>query len=162
MLREQVIQEMKNVFQDSPRGIEHTYQVLEYAEIIINTELLSIEEKEMITITAILHDVGIPEAKRKYGSSEAQYQEKEGAIIAKSILERVRYDLNYTNRVCYIVGNHHTKSKIDGLDFQIIWEADLLVNLENKGLLKEELQQIIEDNFKTRVGRQIALKKFIL
>lgn len=28
-----------------------------------------------------------------------------------------------------IIGNHHTPSKIDGPDFQIQWEADLLENL---------------------------------
>ena len=33
--------------------------------------------------------------------------------------------LKNIDRICFIIGNHHTDpSKIDGLDFQIQWEAD--------------------------------------
>jgi len=162
MLIDNVIQEMKEVFYDSPNGIVHTFDVQKYTEAIMAGENFTKEEKEMISITAILHDIGIPEAKRKYGSSEAKYQEKEGAIIAKVILEKIGYHPVQMDRVCYIVGNHHTVSKIDGLDFQIIWEADLLVNLEKNNLNKEELKKCIEDNFKTEIGRKIAYEKYIV
>ncbi|ERJ11011.1 HD domain-containing protein [Haloplasma contractile] len=161
MLKEKVIVEMKEVFHDMPKGIDHTLNVLQYAESIMDKEMLSNEEKEMISITAILHDVGIPEAKRKYGSSKGEYQEREGAIIAGNILDRIEYDSERANRVCYIVGNHHTKSKINGLDFQIIWEADMLVNLENNKLSQEELKECIKDNFKTDLGIKLAYEKYI-
>ena len=66
--------------------------------------------------------------KKKYGSIDGVYQEKEGPEVAKEILKKVGYNKNI-DRICFIIGNHHTPSKIDGLDFQIQWEADLLENL---------------------------------
>ena len=42
------------------------------------------------------------------------------------------------DRICFIIGNHHTPSKIDGLDFQIQWEADLLENLTVMDKEKEQ------------------------
>jgi hypothetical protein len=65
--------------------------------------------------------------------------------------------------VCYIVGHHHTISSIDGLDFQIQWEADLLVNLERMEIRddKPRLEKFIKENFKTGTGNKIALENFM-
>jgi HD superfamily phosphodiesterase len=72
-----------------------------------------------ISIIAILHDIGAVEAQKKYGSIDGVYQEKEGPEVAKEILKKVGYNKNI-DRICFIIGNHHTPSKIDGLDFQIL------------------------------------------
>ena len=56
---------------------------------------------------------------------------------AKEILKKVGYNKNI-DRICFIIGNHHTPSKIDGLDFQIQWEADLLENLTVMDKEKEQ------------------------
>lgn len=119
MYKEKAIEEMKDVFKKVPYGIEHTLKVLKNAEDIMDGENISEEEKELISIITILHDIGAIEAQRKHGSMDGTYQEKEGPAIARSILEKIGYDTVKTDRVCFIVGNHHTPSKIDGLDFQI-------------------------------------------
>ena len=75
--------------------------------------------------------------KKKYGSIDGVYQEKEGPEVAKEILKKVGYNKNI-DRICFIIGNHHTPSKIDGLDFQIQWEADLLENLTVMDKEKEQ------------------------
>ena len=128
MFKEKIIIEMKEVFKEIPFGIEHTLKVLKNAEDIMNGENIGEEEKEFISITAILHDIGAVEAQKKYGSIDGVYQEKEGPAVAKEILKKVGYNKNI-DRICFIIGNHHTPSKINGLDFQIQWEADLLENL---------------------------------
>ena len=125
MFKEKIIIEMKEVFKEIPFGIEHTLKVLKNAEDIMNGENIGEEEKEFISITAILHDIGAVEAQKKYGSIDGVYQEKEGPEVAKEILKKVGYNKNI-DRICFIIGNHHTPSKIDGLDFQIQWEADLM------------------------------------
>ena len=33
------------------------------------------------------------------------------------------------DRICYLIGHHHTYDNIEGLDYQILVEADFLVNL---------------------------------
>ena len=101
--------------------------------------------------------------KKKYGSIDGVYQEKEGPEVAKEILKKVGYNKNI-DRICFIIGNHHTPSKIDGLDFQIQWEADLLENLTvmDKEKEQEKIKKCIDENFKTKTGKRIAYNRFIL
>ena len=89
MFKEKIIIEMKEVFKEIPFGIEHTLKVLKNAEDIMNGENIGEEEKEFISIIAILHDIGAVEAQKKYGSIDGVYQEKEGPEVAKEILKKV-------------------------------------------------------------------------
>lgn len=152
-----LIEEMREIFKEIPYGIDHTLRVLENAEAIMDGEGLSEEERELIALAAILHDIGSVEALHKYGSFDGVYQEKEGPVIARGILERVGYDTNIIDRVCYIIGNHHTPSKIDGVDFQIQWESDLIENLLSKDINEDRkrLFETIEENFKTVTGKAL-------
>ena len=67
MFKEKIIIEMKEVFKEIPFGIEHTLKVLKNAEEIMKGENVEAEEKELIRIVAILHDIGAVEAQKKYG-----------------------------------------------------------------------------------------------
>jgi HD superfamily phosphodiesterase len=161
LFKEILIEEMKQVFKEIPYGIEHTLKVLQNAEDIINGEHIE-AERELITIVAILHDIGAAEALKKHGSFDGPYQEMEGPAVAREILQKLGYDKN-TDRICFIIGHHHTPSKIDGIDFQIQWEADLLENLTamDQHTQKQELKKCIDQNFKTTTGKRIAYSRFI-
>ena len=37
------------------------------------------------------------------------------------------------NRVTYLVGHHHSPEQIDGIDYQILIEADYIVNASENG-----------------------------
>lgn len=163
MFKEKIIREMKVVFKEIPFGIDHTLKVLQNAEDIMKGENIGDQEKELICIVAILHDIGAVEAQKKYGSIDGVYQEKEGPAVAREILQKVGYGKNI-DRICFIIGNHHTPSKIDGLDFQIQWEADLLENLTvmDKEKEQEKIKKCIDDNFKTVTGKKIAYERLIL
>lgn len=65
MFKEKIIIEMKEVFKEIPFGIEHTLKVLKNAEDIMKGENIGEEEKEFISIIAILHDIGAVEAHTK-------------------------------------------------------------------------------------------------
>ena len=93
---------MKEVFKEIPFGIEHTLKVLKNAEDIMKGENIGEEEKEFISIIAILHDIGAVEAQKKYGSIDGVYQEKEGPAVAKEILKKVGYNKNI-DRICFII-----------------------------------------------------------
>ncbi len=94
---------------------------------------------------------------------EAAYQEKEGPTIARRILESLVYNSKLIERVCFIISHHHTPAKIDGIDFQIQWEANLLANLEQMGLKNDQarLREYIDANFKTATGKSMALVRFM-
>ncbi|MDD2853293.1 MAG: HD domain-containing protein [Desulfuromonadaceae bacterium] len=158
---EKAVEEMKLVFKSISYGIEHTTRVLSNAEFILNGESITGTTWEIVSLAAVLHDIGAIEAQKKHGSMEGHFQEIEGPPIAQSILERIGVPAATANRVCYIVGNHHTPAKIDGIDFQIIWEADYLEYLQfgekEKGL--DTLRQKIAENFKTITGRNLAYER---
>lgn len=88
------------------------------------------ERKETLLLAAILHDIGVHEAMRKYDSNDGRFQEMEGPTVAEEILEDCNIDPRLSARVCYLVGHHHSYHLIDDLDFQILVEAEELVNLE--------------------------------
>ncbi len=164
MYKERIIEQMKEIFKEIPFGIDHTLKVLKNAEDIMEGENVGHKERELISIVAVFHDIGAVEAQRKYGSIEGAYQEKEGPEVARKILEKEGLNSKDIERICYIIGNHHTPSKIDGLDFQIQWEADLLENLTVMDKQKEQqkIKKCIDDNFKTATGKNIAYERFIL
>ncbi|MBP2655078.1 MAG: hypothetical protein H6Q73_2647 [Firmicutes bacterium] len=154
---------LKEHFGSDERRINHALKVLEAAEIIMRGEQVDGTTCDVVMITALLHDVGIKVAEQKYNSSAGPYQEIEGPPLVREIMARIGAPQEIIERVAYIVGGHHTASKNDGLDFQIIWEADLMVNIEEDGLDKqpEKLPAIISKNFQTITGRQLATARYL-
>jgi len=83
-LRDRLIDEMKNVFAGDQKRIEHTLAVLDYAEQIQQAEGA---DPFLVKAAAVLHDIGIAEAERKYGSAAGEYQQMEGPPMAEAILK---------------------------------------------------------------------------
>jgi HD domain. len=139
-------------FGQDTRRINHALKVYGYAKAISGNELIS--DKDLITVelAAILHDIGIKEAERKYNSSAGKYQEIEGPSIARSLIASDEIEEDIIERVCYLIGNHHSYAKIDGTDFQILVEADFLVNIDEESLDVETIKSIKEKYFKTTTG----------
>ena len=162
-VKEVVISKMEDVFGSDQRRINHALKVLKFSEEILSGEKADITTEEIVILTAVLHDIGIHEAERKHSSNSGKYQEIEGPPIARNIMEAMEINTDTVERVCYIIGGHHTPAKINGLDFQIIWEADLLVNIEEDGLANSgaDMSLIIGKNFKTPTGKKIAEKLYI-
>ncbi len=159
-ISDKLIDEMKKVFDRDTKRIEHALAVLDFAE-----KIQAIEGGDALVVraSAILHDIGIHEAERKYGSSAGKYQEIEGPPIAEQILERNSIPTETIEHICRIVANHHSAKDIDTVEFRIIWDADNLVNLseELKDVSKKQVQQIIDKVFKTNTGHMIAEKRLL-
>jgi len=161
MSEEKAMEKVKEIFRGISYGIDHTLKVLKNVETILNGENYPEEDREAVSLMAILHDIGAVEAQKKYGSMAGYYQELEGPAIVRGILAEIAYDPEKTERIAFVVGHHHTPSQIDGMDFQILWEADLLENLAGMNLQnsKKELTAFINENFKTRTGRALAMQR---
>ena len=160
VIREKLIDEMKKVFGEDQKRIEHTLAVLNYAEQIQAAEG---GDPLVVKAAAILHDIGIIQAERKHGSAAAKYQEIEGPIIAREILAKFNLDKADVEHICRIIANHHSTKNIDTIEFRIVWDADWLVNLpmDFTDTSKEKLKEIIDKTFKTCKGRQIAVESFV-
>lgn len=165
MNKETIINKMKSAFENTiPSEIGHALNVLKNAETIMDKEGINGRESYLISVTAILHDIGMINAKEKYGSTSGPYQEKEGPAAAKALLVGECLSDDEVERICYIIGNHHAPNKIDGIDFQIIWEADLLEALKkfDKEANQEKLTDIINKNYKTKSGVELAKRILIM
>jgi HD superfamily phosphodiesterase len=147
-----VLEKMIDYFHNDIRRINHALKVFNFSQIISDSLLLDEKTKEIISYTAILHDIGIKESELKYNSSNGNYQEIEGPPIARRILTDLGIQGDIIDRVCYIIGNHHSYQKIDGMDFRIIVESDFLVNAFEDGMNRHSIESALERIFKTEKG----------
>ena len=159
-MRDKLIYEMKKVFGEDQKRIDHALAVLDFAEKIQAQEG---GDPLIIKAAAILHDIGIHEAEKKHGSSAGKYQEIEGPPIAEEILKRFDLDSDAIEHICKIIANHHTLNDFDTTEFRIILDADRLVNIPEDlpDASEEKLQKIIDNKFKTHEGYKIAKKLFL-
>ena len=157
LLKDRVAIEMKRYFRSDFKRIGHATRVARYAERIGKSERGNLA---VILSAAYLHDIGIIVAEKKYGSTAAEYQEKEGPDIARSILVKLGAKEELIDQVCDIVGHHHHPKSDDTLDFKVVYDADLLENMDEKQKTKpadpEKLAERIEKYFLTPSGREVA------
>lgn len=134
------------------RRINHALKVHAFAKAIGEAEIINDEKLLILELTAILHDVGIKESEKKYNSSSGNYQEIEGPPVACELLADFNLKSQFIDRICYIIGNHHTYSKIDDIDFQILVEADFLVNIFEDNFNDHAISIVKRKHFKTASG----------
>lgn len=152
---EEVIIKMIDYFNGDVRRINHALKVHSFATMIAKREDVDSYMLRIIQIAAILHDIGIKEAERKYNSTAGSYQEIEGPPIAENLIKQFSLNFDEVERIKFIIGNHHSYSKIDGLDLQILVESDFIVNIYEDNLNKEVIKKIKEKYFKTKSGSDI-------
>ena len=134
------------------KRINHALKVYSFAQIISENENCNNELHQIITISAILHDIGIHNAEQKYNSAAGNFQELEGPIVAKEILKDTSLPQNMLDRILFLIGHHHSYNKIDDIDFQILVEADFIVNIEEDKMQKNTIDSIVRKIFKTKSG----------
>jgi len=160
LLKERISLEMKKYFGVDFKRVNHALNVAGYAEQILKLEG---GDPLIVLAAAYLHDIGIHEAEKKYQNSSGGYQEIEGPGIAKEILKKLNVQEALIDEICDIIGHHHHPRAEETLNFQILYEADGLVNLKENGVSKdrEQVQKIIREVFKTTTGKQFAERIYL-
>ncbi|MFC1987790.1 HD domain-containing protein [Chloroflexota bacterium] len=155
-----LIKAIEACFQGDTRRINHAHKVTEFAE-----ELLKREggDYPVVVGAAVLHDIGIHQAEKKYGSTAGKYQEKEGPPIARQILTRLGFEQNQIEEICEIIAHHHSPGKITSGNFNILYDADWLVNLRDEYDIqdKNKLNKIIGKVFLTQSGKTLAREIYL-
>lgn len=157
---ERIFLEMFKLYSGDPHQIQHFTKVHNYARLIGLCEGLDHERLEILEIAAIVHDIGIKAAVEKHGSSGGKYQELEGPPVAEEMLSGLGYAQHVIDRVCYLVGHHHTYQNIDGIDCQILIEADFLVNMFEDNMTEERIRAVLEKIFRTETGKRYCQLMF--
>lgn len=160
-MKGKILQEMLTYFGTDARRINHALKVLGFAKAIALGENLNNEQLEIIELTAILHDIGIPNSEIKYGSPHGRYQEIEGPPVAQELLKKHNVPTHIIERVCFLIGNHHTYKNIDDIDFQIIIEADFFVNAFEDSLSEKAITHMRDQWFKTETGIRLLSQMYL-
>lgn len=157
LLKDRVAIEMKRYFKTDFKRIGHAGRVARYAERIGKQEGGNLA---VILSAAYLHDIGILEAERKYGSTAPKHQEKEGPPIARAIMEKLKTKAEMVEEVCDIVGHHHHPRSDETTNFKVVYDSDLIVNMEENQKEApndpDRFLRIIENSFLTEAGREAA------
>lgn len=147
-----IIDKMTEYYAGDPRRINHFLKVHALAKTIAELEGADAQTLFTLEAAAVVHDIGIKLSEQKYGSSAGNYQELEGPPVARAMLTALNIDAAVIERVCYLVGHHHTYGSIDGLDYQILVEADFLVNIYEDNLSAKQADAICNKYFKTKTA----------
>lgn len=157
-----LFQSMIEYEQGDPRRIQHFVKVHSFSRLIGHKEGLDEETQFILEAAAYVHDIGIKPAAALYGSCDGRLQEELGPGPAKEMLESCGFSEPQIGRVAYLVGHHHTYTDIDGMDYQILVEADFLVNLYENNSPKEAVRNACERIFRTDTGKSICRTMFEL
>lgn len=153
MLNEQLIIKMIEFNKGDPKRVQHFIKVYEYAHLIGRLEGLFEETQKILDIASIMHDIGIRPSEEKYGSCNGKLQEQEGPVYAREMLREFPEVTNEEiDRVCYLIGHHHTYTEVDGEDYRILLEADFLVNAYEDELNSKSICIFRDKVFRTKTG----------
>lgn len=171
MTLEPLILKMISYDHGSPERIQHFLKVHSFAKTIAVSEYLDEKTLFITEAAAIVHDIGIRLCLEKYGDGNGKLQEKEGPALAEQMLSELGFEKDVIERVSFLVGHHHTYTGIDGLDYQILVEADFLVNLYEDGRTdgdgrfvpdKAAVETAYQRIFATETGKWICRSMFAL
>ena len=145
---------------ENMHDIDHFMKVWAYAKTIGELENIDNETQYILEIAALTHDIACPLCREKYGNTNGKYQEEEGAWLVKDFLADMGLTSVQIERVAYLVGHHHTFQGIDGLDYQILIEADFIVNAAESAYSKENIANFAETIMRTNSAKRITAEVF--
>lgn len=160
-MKEKLIEKMIGFYRGNQADINHFLKVFAYAETIGRLEHLEEETQNILEIAAIVHDIACPLCREKYGNTNGAYQEAESEALLRPFLAEFALPAKTEERVIYLVTHHHTYTDVDGPEYQILLEADYLVNAAEKGLSREAVAAFGETVFCTESGMRLLASVFL-
>jgi len=114
-------------FDQDNRRIEHAFSVLKEAELLQNSSNTEYDD-EIVIAVALLHDIGIKISEEKHGYNDGKTQEQYGPPVAEELLKSIDFPAAKISTVKDIIGNHHSPSKFDYPELDLLKKADRIVN----------------------------------
>lgn len=138
------------------RRIEHFVKVHDFAATIGTLEGLPAHDVAVLEEAAILHDVGIHVSEREHGGNNGKHQELYGPDEAEKVMRSVGcFSQEEIEQVRFLIAHHHTYTHISTLSWQILVEADFLVNLYEDGAPEEEIRAVRQKMIRTSTGQRL-------
>ena len=156
----QLMEKMIAFSQGNIHDIDHLIRVWTYAKTIGELEGVDEGTRFVLEVAAIVHDIACPLCREKYGNTNGKRQEEEGAPMAADFLKDSGMTPEQIERVAYLVGHHHTFTGIDGVDYQILIEADYIANATENGYSQNNVRNFAEKVFRTGAGLRLLKSIF--
>ncbi len=158
----QIMKKMIAFSEGNVHDIDHFMKVWTYAKTIGELEQIDEKTQYILEVAAITHDIACPLCRVKYGNTNGKYQEEEGGPLVTEFLSDTGMTKEQISRVAYLVGHHHTLTAIEGMDYQILIEADYIVNATESGYSRENVENFVEKIMQTSSGKEIAMGILLL
>ena len=71
------------------------------------------------------------------------------------MLSELGFENYIIDRICYLIGHHHTYDNVEDLDYQVLIEADFLVNIFEDGMSDSAVASVREKIFRTAEGSKL-------
>lgn len=157
----EILKKMIDFSHGSMRDIAHFTAVWTYAKTIGELEGLDTHTQFLVEVAAIVHDIACPFIRVASGHADFKRQELEGPPLAEKFLSGCDVPEEDIARVSYLVGHHHTLRDIQGIDYQILIEADYIVNAMEKQYPPEQIRSFLNDYVKTNAGAELIRSVFL-
>lgn len=146
---------------DAPR-IQHFVKVHNFAATIGLLEGLDSPTLFTLEAAAILHDIGIYKSEALYGNSSGKHQEELGPAEARKLMNEVGgFTEEQIARVEFLIAHHHTYTGVDAPDWQILLEADYLVNAFEDNLSSDAIRAFEQKVFCSPTGKHLLEEMFL-
>ena len=158
----EVMEKMIVISHGSFRDINHFLKVWAYARNIGIGENLDKNTQKTLETAAIVHDISCPSLRAKYGSADGKKQEEVSSPMIKEFFAGTDLHTDVVDRIDYMIAHHHTYTDVDGIDLQILLEADFLVNAQEMGIKKDAIEEMMKNVFKTDTGIRYLKELFLI
>ena len=156
----QIMKKMIEFSDGNIHDIDHFIRVWSYAKTIGELEGLDSDTQFILETAAIVHDIACPLCREKYGNTNGKHQETEGEVLVREFFGGSDLTQQQIDRVAYLVGHHHTFTSVDGLDYQILLEADYIANASENGYSEKNILNFMNLLMKTDSGKALATAVF--
>jgi HD superfamily phosphodiesterase len=144
---------MTKYFKGDQKRINHFVKVHSFGKIIAEGENLDSNTVFIIEAAALTHDIGIKKGEELYNRNDGKIQEQLGPDEGAKILSALGFQNDIIKRVMYLIAHHHTYENITEPDYQVLVEADFLVNISEDNISYDKAMNIKNKIFKTHTGQ---------
>ena len=152
MMIAKATEKMIDFYKGNLHDIAHFLKVWSFAKTIGELEGLDSHTQEILELTAVIHDIACPLCRIKYGNTNGNNQEAESPALVEEFFKDFPLASEDLARISWLATHHHTYTGVDGLDYQILLEADFLVNADESNFPISTIQSFREKVYKTKAG----------
>lgn len=154
-------EKMIRFYHGNIHDVAHFLKVYAFAKTIGELEELAPPTQEILELAAIVHDIACPLCREKYGNANGKKQEQESPPLVEDFFAGLPVAPEIVQRISWIVAHHHTYGLSDDLDYQILLEADYLVNAGESGYSAESVQSALQKIFRTKSGKELLSSLYL-